>query len=268
MTIHSAPSLGKEVKPSAPCHDIVRQVKGPLEVWATSWGKFISFSSSSCFTIRWLLVELPESCSGRIRNFPFDIFPPWFSMLMYHQGDEQQVRWWPRFGHLVSPHRHHVSDINSMGSACSTYEETINAYRISVGNRKGRNLVRDLGVGGKIILKLILRTCGCRVWFGFFWYGIGFSGGFCEQGNEPLDPVKSWEFYYLLTGYQFHKKDSAVWRYFLMALCKCVLFVRKEKVVRNWDFDGIIICRPVYYRPACLQLGERETVLGIGYDWF
>jgi hypothetical protein len=35
-----------------------------------------------------------------------DILPPWFSMLMYHQGDEQLARWWPQFRDVVQPHRH------------------------------------------------------------------------------------------------------------------------------------------------------------------
>jgi hypothetical protein len=32
------------------------------------------------------------------------IIPLWFSMLMYHLGYEQWVRWWPQFIDVVSPH--------------------------------------------------------------------------------------------------------------------------------------------------------------------
>jgi hypothetical protein len=32
------------------------------------------------------------------------IIPPWFSMLIYHLGDEQQARWWLQFRVVVSPH--------------------------------------------------------------------------------------------------------------------------------------------------------------------
>jgi hypothetical protein len=39
--------------------------------------------------------------------FPFDIIPPWFSMLTYHLGYEQYARLWQQFRDLVSPHRHH-----------------------------------------------------------------------------------------------------------------------------------------------------------------
>jgi hypothetical protein len=36
-----------------------------------------------------LLVGWPERSGGVIESFPVDIFPPWFSMLIYHLRDEQ-----------------------------------------------------------------------------------------------------------------------------------------------------------------------------------
>jgi hypothetical protein len=41
-----------------------------------------------------------------------------------------------------------------------------------------------------IILKLILKELGVRVWTGFIWLRTGSS----EHGNEPSDSVKSNEF--------------------------------------------------------------------------
>jgi hypothetical protein len=35
-----------------------------------------------------------------------DIIPLWFSMLIYHLGDEKQARWWPQFRDIISSHRH------------------------------------------------------------------------------------------------------------------------------------------------------------------
>jgi hypothetical protein len=48
---------------------------------------------------------------------PVNIIPPWFSMLIYHLGDEQQACWWPQFRDVVSPHQHdhHQSQLISQG---------------------------------------------------------------------------------------------------------------------------------------------------------
>jgi hypothetical protein len=37
---------------------------------------------------------------------PVNIIPSWFSMLIYHMGDEQLARWWPQFRDVVSLHGH------------------------------------------------------------------------------------------------------------------------------------------------------------------
>jgi hypothetical protein len=42
----------------------------------------------------------------------------------------------------------------------------------------GRNHTEDLGVDGRIILKLILGKHFWRVWIGFIWLRIGTGGGF------------------------------------------------------------------------------------------
>jgi hypothetical protein len=33
--------------------------------------------------------------------FPVDIIPPWYSMLIYHLGDEEQARWSLQLGDVV-----------------------------------------------------------------------------------------------------------------------------------------------------------------------
>jgi hypothetical protein len=53
-----------------------------------------------------LLVELSEKLWWTNQDYSAVGMPPWFSMLIYHLGDEQQARWWPQFRDVVSPHRH------------------------------------------------------------------------------------------------------------------------------------------------------------------
>jgi hypothetical protein len=43
---------------------------------------------------------------------PVDIILPWFSMLKYHLGDEQQASWWPRLD-FISTHQHEQNKPNS-----------------------------------------------------------------------------------------------------------------------------------------------------------
>jgi hypothetical protein len=37
---------------------------------------------------------------------PVTIIPPWLSILIYHQGDEQTAWWWLQFRDIVSLHLH------------------------------------------------------------------------------------------------------------------------------------------------------------------
>jgi hypothetical protein len=46
-----------------------------------------------------------------------------------------------------------------------------------VESLKGRDHLEDLGVNGKVILKLILKKKGGRMWTGFIWLRIGTGGG-------------------------------------------------------------------------------------------
>jgi hypothetical protein len=50
-----------------------------------------------------LLVGLPELWWMSLEFYFVNIvIPPWFSMFMYHLGDEQQTRWWLQFRDVVS----------------------------------------------------------------------------------------------------------------------------------------------------------------------
>jgi len=44
-----------------------------------------------------------------------------------------------------------------MGGACSTCGERRGAYRILVGNPEGKRELEDPGVGGRVILRWVLR---------------------------------------------------------------------------------------------------------------
>jgi hypothetical protein len=55
--------------------------------------------------------------------------------------------------------------------------EMRSAYKMLVGNLKGRNHSEDLGVDGRIILELTLGKYGGKTWIIFIWLKIGTRGG-------------------------------------------------------------------------------------------
>jgi hypothetical protein len=55
--------------------------------------------------------------------------------------------------------------------------EIRNAYKIFIGNLKGRDHLEDVGIGGKITLKWILGKQGENLWTGCIWNGTCTSGG-------------------------------------------------------------------------------------------
>jgi hypothetical protein len=62
---------------------------------------------------------------------------------------------------------------DEMGNAVAHIGEMRNSYNIFVGKPEGD--LGDLGVDGKIILKLVLGKEGGRVWARCIWLGIGIS---------------------------------------------------------------------------------------------
>jgi hypothetical protein len=68
-------------------------------------------------------------------------------------------------------------------------EERRGVYRVWCGNLEGDHL-EDLGVDGRIILKLIMKKSVGSAWAGLIWLGAGF----CESGNKPLGTVKCGEY--------------------------------------------------------------------------
>jgi hypothetical protein len=54
-----------------------------------------------------LVIGLPESAVVEESGvFPSQHYPSWFSMLVYHLGDEQYANWWQQLIDIVLPHRH------------------------------------------------------------------------------------------------------------------------------------------------------------------
>jgi hypothetical protein len=66
--------------------------------------------------------------------------------------------------------------------------------------------LEDLGVGGRVIRKLIVRKSVGRVWFGLIWLRIRACGELCEHGNELSDSIKYVEFRDDLRNCQLLKK--------------------------------------------------------------
>ena len=62
-------------------------------------------------------------------------------------------------------------------------------FRVNEGSEEREHL-KDLDVGGRIILNLILKEYSETVWTGFIWLRIGQVGGQCEHDNEPSGSVK------------------------------------------------------------------------------
>jgi hypothetical protein len=53
----------------------------------------------------------------------------------------------------------------------------------------GRDHLEELGIGGKVILKLILKKCNESVVIEFISLAIWTVTGFCEYCNEPSDII-------------------------------------------------------------------------------
>jgi hypothetical protein len=55
---------------------------------------------------------------------------------------------------------------------------------------KETDLLGDLGIDGKILLKQILKKQDVRVWIGFMWLRRVHIDGPCVYGNELSDSIK------------------------------------------------------------------------------
>jgi len=77
-------------------------------------------------------------------------------------------------------------------------------------NLKGRHLVEDPGIHGRIILKSILRKQDIRVWTSFIWLRTASTAWFCKYGNKIFGSIKDRVFLYQLRNHMLFK-DSAPW---------------------------------------------------------
>ena len=68
------------------------------------------------------------------------------------------------------------------------------AYRVFVWRHEGRNHLEDLGVDGKITLKLICRKWGGESWTGLLLPRLGAGGGACEHSYESSGSIKCGNF--------------------------------------------------------------------------
>jgi hypothetical protein len=57
-------------------------------------------------------------------------------------------------------------------------------------NLKGKDLVDDFGLDRTLMIHLIIKLWGGRVWTGAIWLRLRASGGYCEHDNEPSGPMK------------------------------------------------------------------------------
>jgi len=79
---------------------------------------------------------------------------------------------------------------NEMDGYCSTYVDNRSLYRVLVGKPEGRDHLRDQGVDGKIILKMIFKKWYVGVWIGSHSLRIGTG----ECGNKRTGSIKCGEF--------------------------------------------------------------------------
>jgi hypothetical protein len=78
---------------------------------------------------------------------------------------------------------------------------------------EGNKHFKDLGIGGRVILKGISEKLGGKAWTGFMWFRIGDSGreGFWKHSNEHSGSINGREFLDYLSDYKLLKKDSNLW---------------------------------------------------------
>jgi hypothetical protein len=62
------------------------------------------------------------------------------------------------------------------------------------GDLRERDHLGEIGVDGRIILRLVLRKWYVGVWTGLIWLRIGTLADCCECGNVPSGSIKCGEF--------------------------------------------------------------------------
>jgi hypothetical protein len=62
-------------------------------------------------------------------------------------------------------------------------------FRVNEGSEEIEHL-KELDVGGRVLLKLILKEYSERVSIGFIWFRIGRVGGRVEHRSEPWGSIK------------------------------------------------------------------------------
>jgi hypothetical protein len=76
-------------------------------------------------------------------------------------------------------------------STCGGEERCIQVFLR--GNLKERDHLEDLGMDGRIILRMIFRKWD-RVWIELIWFRKGQVAGTCKRGNETLGCIKCGDF--------------------------------------------------------------------------
>jgi hypothetical protein len=66
--------------------------------------------------------------------------------------------------------------------------------KYNLENIKERDHLENLGVNGRIILKLISKLCNVRMWTECNDPEQGVMASYCEYSNESLDSVRGQEF--------------------------------------------------------------------------
>jgi len=64
-----------------------------------------------------------------------------------------------------------------MSRACGTYGGEERSIQGLVGKPEGKNHLEDLGIYGRIILKMFFRKVDCEAWTGLIWLRIWTGGG-------------------------------------------------------------------------------------------
>lgn len=78
-----------------------------------------------------------------------------------------------------------------MAGACGMHwERSETQIELQWGNMKEGDFLEDLGVGGRVISRWIIKKQNWRVWTEFIWHGVGKVANCGEEGNTHLGSIK------------------------------------------------------------------------------